>query len=68
MNLGFRVTRKFVKELLDVLNEMVVLMNKSNRDVEELLELFEPLFGFKVSYKTIERVILSHKLFKIKKI
>ena len=32
------------------------LMNKSNRDVEELLELFEPLFGFKVSYKTIERL------------
>jgi len=32
------------------------LMNKSNRDVEELLELFEPLFGVKVSYKTIERL------------
>jgi len=32
------------------------LMNKSNRDVEELLELFEPLFGFKVSYKSIERL------------
>ena len=32
------------------------LMNRSNRDVEELLELFEPLFGFKVSYKTIERL------------
>jgi len=32
------------------------LMNKSNRDVEELLELFEPLFGIKVSYKTIERL------------
>ncbi len=31
-------------------------MNKSNRDVEELLELFEPLFGIKVSYKTIERL------------
>lgn len=32
------------------------LMNKSNRDVEELLELFEPLFGIKVSYKTVERL------------
>ncbi|AGK61920.1 hypothetical protein Asulf_01954 [Archaeoglobus sulfaticallidus PM70-1] len=32
------------------------LMDKSNRDVEELLELFEPLFGIKVSYKTIERL------------
>ena len=31
------------------------LMNRSNRDVEELLEFFEPLFGFKVSYKTIDR-------------
>ena len=31
------------------------LMNRSNRDIEELLELFEPLFGLKVSYKTIER-------------
>ncbi|AAB89033.1 ISNCY-like element ISA1214-6 family transposase [Archaeoglobus fulgidus] len=32
------------------------LINKSNRDVEELLELFEPLFGIRVSYKTIERL------------
>jgi len=32
------------------------LMNKSNRDTEELLELFEPLFGFKVSYKSVERL------------
>lgn len=32
------------------------LMNKSNRDVEEILELFEPLFGFKVSYKYVERL------------
>jgi transposase len=121
MNLNFRVTKKFVRDLLDVLDEMVEeirqeekekypyaewerkreivkerlrklpeyvgeavamiriekgagrpkkvdlekrimlflfarLMNKSNRDVEELLELFEPLFGFKVSYKTIERL------------
>jgi transposase len=120
MSLGFRVTRKFVKELLDVLDEIVEeirkeekdkypyaewerkrevvrerlrklpeyvreacsisvqrkagrpkkvdlekrvmlflfarLINKSNRDVEELLELFEPLFGIKVSYKTIERL------------
>jgi Transposase len=32
------------------------LMNKSNRDVEELLLLFEPLFEFEVSYKYIERL------------
>lgn len=32
------------------------LMNRSNRDVEEMLELFEPLFGITVSYKTIERL------------
>ncbi len=120
MNLGFRVTRRFVKDLLEVLDEVVEeirkeekaypyaeweqkrevvkerlrklpeyvreavnslsiqkragrpkkvdlekrvmlflfagLINKSNRDVEELLELFEPLFGIKVSYKTIERL------------
>ena len=121
MNLEFRVTKKFVNELLVVLDELVKeirreekekypyaewerkreivkkrlrklpeyvrealamiriqkkagrpkevdlekrvmlflfarLMNRSNRDVEELLELFEPLFGFKVSYKTIERL------------
>lgn len=46
------------------------LMNKSNRDVEELLVLFEPLFGFQVSYKYIERLysdpevrIVLHNLF-----
>ncbi len=46
------------------------LMNKSNRDVEEILELFEPLFGFKVSYKTVERLysddevkLVLHNLF-----
>jgi len=32
------------------------MMNKSNRDVEELLELFEPLFDISVSYKTVERL------------
>ena len=32
------------------------LMNKSNRDMEDLLVLFEPLFGVKVSYKSIERL------------
>lgn len=32
------------------------LMNKSNRDMEDLLVFFEPLFGVKVSYKTIERL------------
>lgn len=32
------------------------LMNKSNRDAEEILELFEPLFGITVSYKSIERL------------
>ncbi|CAD7768444.1 hypothetical protein FHEFKHOI_00266 [Candidatus Methanoperedenaceae archaeon GB50] len=31
------------------------LMNRSNRDVEELLELFKPLFDLKANYKTIER-------------
>jgi transposase len=46
------------------------LMNKSNRDVEELLELFEPLFGFAVSYKSVERLysdeevrLVLHNLF-----
>lgn len=46
------------------------LMNKSNRDVEELLELFEPLFGFKTSYKSVERLysdeevrLVLHNLF-----
>jgi transposase len=46
------------------------LMNKSNRDVEELLELFEPLFGFEVSYKSVERLysdeevkLVLHNLF-----
>jgi hypothetical protein len=32
------------------------LMNKSNRDLEDLLVFFEPLFGVKVSYKSIERL------------
>jgi len=32
------------------------LLNKSNRDVVDLLVLFEPLFGFQVSYKSIERL------------
>ena len=31
------------------------LVNRSNRDVEELLELFKPLFDLKANYKTIER-------------
>jgi transposase len=46
------------------------LMNKSNRDVEELLELFRPLFGFSVSYKSVERLysdeevkLVLHNLF-----
>jgi len=34
----------------------VRLMDKSNRDVEEMLQLFEPLFGITASYKTIERL------------
>ncbi|CAD7770527.1 hypothetical protein AIOGIFDO_00832 [Candidatus Methanoperedenaceae archaeon GB37] len=120
MNLEFRVTKKFVNELLDILDELVKetrreekekypyaewekkrelvkkrlrklpeyvreavamiriqkkagkpkeidlekrvmlflfarLVNRSNRDVEELLELFKPLFGLKANYKTIER-------------
>lgn len=48
----------------------VRLMNKSNRDIEDLLVLFEPLFGFQVSYKSIERLysdpevsIVLHNLF-----
>jgi len=32
------------------------LMGKSNRDVEDLLGMFEPLFGVMVSYKYIERL------------
>jgi len=32
------------------------LMNKSNRDTEDLLVFFEPLFGIKASYKSIERL------------
>jgi len=32
------------------------LMCKSNRDVEDLLVLLRPLFGFQVSYKYIERL------------
>ena len=32
------------------------LMSKSNRDVEDLLGMFEPLFGVTVSYKYIERL------------
>lgn len=46
------------------------MMGKSNRDVEEVLELFEPLFGFKVSYKYVERLysdeevkLVLHNLF-----
>ncbi len=33
-------------------------INKSNRGTEEALEAFQPLFGFDVSYKTIERLLL----------
>ncbi len=35
---------------------MVVLVGKSNRYCEGLLEFFEPFFGFKVNYKYIERL------------
>jgi len=38
------------------------LMNKSNRDMEELLVLFGPLFGITVSYKTIERLYSDHEV------
>lgn len=31
-------------------------INKSNRGTEEALQAFQPLFGFDVSYKTIERL------------
>ena len=46
------------------------LMNKSNRDAEEVLELFQPLFEVEVSYKYIERLysdeevgLVLHNLF-----
>jgi len=32
------------------------MMSKSNRDVEDLLELFGPLFEISVSYKSVERL------------
>jgi len=32
------------------------MMNRSNRDVEDVLGLLQPLFGFTVSYKTVERL------------
>jgi transposase len=32
------------------------MMNRSNRDVEDVLGLLGPLFGFSVSYKTVERL------------
>jgi transposase len=32
------------------------MMGKSNRDVEDILGLLEPLFGFTVIYKTVERL------------
>ena len=46
------------------------LMNKINRDAEDLLGMFEPLFGVSVSYKYIERLysdvevkMVSHNIF-----
>lgn len=46
------------------------LMNKSNRDVEDMMWLFGPLFGLDVSYKTVERLysdpdvkLVLHNLF-----
>ena len=46
------------------------LMNKSNRDVEDIMWLFGPLFGLDVSYKTVERLysdpdvkLVLHNLF-----
>ncbi len=46
------------------------LMGKSNRDVEDLLVLLRPLFGFQVSYKYVERLysdtevhLVMHNLF-----
>jgi len=38
------------------------LMNKSNRDIEEVLELFELFFGFKVSYKYVERLYSNQEI------
>ena len=34
----------------------VRMLGKSNRNMELLLELLEPLLGFKVNYKYIERL------------
>ena len=46
------------------------LMNKSNRDVEDILGLLGPLFGISISYKTVERLysdeevkLVLHNLF-----
>lgn len=48
------------------------LMNKSNRDMEEILILLQPLFDTPVSYKTIERLysdeevrLVLHNLFQL---
>jgi transposase len=48
------------------------LMNKSNRDMEEVLILLRPLFGFEVSYKSVERLysdeevkLALHNLFRL---
>ena len=38
------------------------LMNKSNRDVEDMLGMFEPLFGVTVSYKYIERLYSDNEV------
>ncbi len=46
------------------------LMNKSNRDIEDILVLFQPIFGVQVNYKYIERLysdlevkLVLHNLF-----
>ena len=57
----FSKTKVGQSKKLDVVKRTMLflfarLMNKSNRDVEDMLGMFEPLFGVTVSYKYIERL------------
>lgn len=38
------------------------MMNKSNRDVEDLLVMFGPLFGVTANYKYVERLYSDHEV------
>jgi len=62
--------RKLTLEQRTHLFLLAMMLEKSNRDMESLLELFYPLFGFRVSYKSIERLysdegvrLVLHNLF-----